>query len=167
MKRIVLLVMFFGSSAALADLADEVRCRETGFSKSIESRDMKAFRAFLDDDARFVGGRVTRGPDEITEGWSTYASEDGPKLKWRPQVVEVLEDGALALSRGPYRYTEKNEDGEEVDYWGTFNSIWRLNDDGEWRVVFDAGSPASQPPADDVQALLDDDNDVSVLECGD
>ena len=80
-------------------------------------------------------------------------------------MVEVLEDGALALSRGPYRYTEKNEDGEEVDYWGTFNSIWRLNDDGEWRVVFDAGSPSAKPPPDEVKALLNDDDDVALLGC--
>ena len=151
--RILLLMII--AAPALADLTDDVRCREIGFSKSIETRDMELFRTFLDGDARFVGGNVRRGPDEIVAGWSTYEPEDGPKLKWRPRVVEVLVDGQLALSRGPYRYTEKNEEGEEVDNWGTFNSVWRMNDDGEWRVVFDAGSPASKPPGDETKALLD------------
>jgi ketosteroid isomerase-like protein len=155
MKKILSAVLFFVATTAMADLADDVRCREIGFSKSIESRDMESFRSFLDDDARFVGVRVRRGPDEITEGWRTYEPEDGPSLKWRPQIVEVLEDGKLALSRGPYKYTQKNEEGEEVDYWGTFNSVWRLQEDGGWKVVFDAGSPAAQPPADEVKALLD------------
>ena len=155
MKKILPVVLLFVGSTAMADLADDVRCREIGFSKSIETRDMDSFRSFLDDDARFVGGNVRRGPDEITEGWRTYEPEDGQSLKWRPQIVEVLEDGKLALSRGPYKYTQKNEEGEYVDYWGTFNSIWRLQDDGSWKVVFDAGSPAAQPPADEVKALLD------------
>jgi ketosteroid isomerase-like protein len=159
MKKILPVVLFFAGSTAMADLVDDVRCREIGFSKSIESRDMELFRSFLDDDARFVGVDVTRGPDEITEGWRTFEPENGPSLKWRPQIVEVLEDGKLALSRGPYRYTQKNEEGEEVDYWGTFNSIWRLQDDGSWKVVFDAGSPAEKPPADDVKALLDQEDD--------
>jgi ketosteroid isomerase-like protein len=159
MKKILPVVLLFAGSTAMADLADDVRCREIGFSKSIESRDMESFRSFLDDDARFVGGNVKRGPDEITEGWRTYEPEDGPSLKWRPQIVEVLEDGKLALSRGPYKYTQKNEEGEEVDYWGTFNSIWRLQVDGSWKVVFDAGSPAAKPPADDVKALLDQEDD--------
>ena len=150
------------TSPAIGDVADDVRCREIGFSKSIETRDMELFRSFLDDDARFVGGKVRRGPDEIVAGWRMYEPEDGPKLKWRPHVVEVLVDGQLALSRGPYRYTEKNEEGKEVDYWGTFNSIWRLQDDGSWKVVFDAGSPASQPPAVEVQGLLDQEDG-----CGD
>jgi len=162
MKKLILLSVFFCGSAALADTADDVRCREIGFSKSIESRDMDSFRSFLDDDARFVGDSVRRGPDEITEGWRTYEPEDGPSLKWRPQIVEVLEDGKLALSRGPYKYTQKNEEGEEVDYWGTFNSIWRLQDDGSWKVVFDAGGPAAQPPADEVKALLDQEDDCDM-----
>jgi len=69
MKKLFLLLLVLGSASAIADsadLADEVRCREIGFSKSIESRDMEAFRSFLDDDARFVGGSVRRGPDDIT-----------------------------------------------------------------------------------------------------
>jgi hypothetical protein len=132
------MLLVFGSAAALADLADDVRCREIGFSKSIEARDMDLFRSFLDE---------------------------GPTLKWRPQIVEVLKDGKLALSRGPYKYTQKNEDGEDVDYWGTFNSIWRLQDDGSWKVVFDAGSPAAEP-TDEQRALIDDDDDVALLGCG-
>jgi len=166
MQRIALMILAIFSTAASADLADEVRCAEIGFSQSIESRDMEAFRSFLDEDARFVGGSVRRGPDDITAAWSVYAAEDGPSLKWRPQIVEVLDDGKLALSRGPYKFTAKNEDGEEVDNWGTFNSIWRLQDDGNWKVVFDAGSPAAQPPSDEQRALLDDDDDVALLGCG-
>jgi hypothetical protein len=81
-----------------------------------------------------------------TDGWQASA---------KPRV---LTDGKLALSRGPYKYTEKNEEGEDVDYWGTFNSIWRLQDDGSWKVVFDAGSPGSQPP-DEIKALLDAEDD--------
>jgi ketosteroid isomerase-like protein len=159
MKKLILVLLVLGSASAIADPADEVRCREIGFSKSIESRDMEAFRSFLDDDARFVGNRIRRGPDEITEAWRTYEPEDGPSLKWRPQIIEVLEDGKLALSRGPYRYTQKNDAGEEVDYWGTFNSVWRLQDDGSWKVVFDAGSPAAEAPADEIRALLDAEDD--------
>jgi len=162
MKIIILVTLLFVASAALADLTEDVHCREINFSKSVESKNLELFKSFVDDDARFVSNRVRRGPEEIGEGWSTFMTDTGPRIKWRPQIVEVLEDGKLALSRGPYRYTEANEEGVDVDYWGTFNSIWRLNDDGEWRVVFDAGSPAAQPPADEVKALLDVEDDCGM-----
>jgi ketosteroid isomerase-like protein len=159
MQRFIFIFLALAASLANADPAHEVACREIGFSKSIESRDMDAFRSFLDEDARFVGVDVQRGADAVTEAWRTFEPDDGPMLKWRPQIIEVLKDGKLALSRGPYRYTTTNEDGDEVAFWGTFNSVWRLHDDGSWKIVFDAGSPASEPPADEVKALLDAEDD--------
>ena len=81
----------------LADVTSDVRCREIGFSQSVEEQDMTAFESFLDIDARFVGASINRGPAEIVKAWSVFFSEDGPKITWRPQIVEVLEDGKLAL----------------------------------------------------------------------
>ena len=84
-----------------------------------------------------------------------FFEADGPRIKWRPRFVEVLEDGGLALTRGPYRLISTGPEGEEIERWGTFNSVWRLGDDGEWRVVFDAGSPAADAPDDETRALLE------------
>jgi len=110
----------------------------------------------IDNDARFVGNAVARGPAAVAEAWSIFFAADGPAIKWRPQFVEVLQDGRLALTRGPYRMITRDEKGKEIEHWGTFNSVWRLHDDGHWRVVFDAGNPASAPPDDAVRALLDE-----------
>ena len=74
---------------------------------------------------------------------------------WRPQFVEVLEDNTLALTRGPYRMVTEAEEGNETEHWGTFNSVWRIQADGSWMVVFDAGSPANSAPAEEIQALLE------------
>ncbi len=156
MKQVVtVLALAVVASCALADPAAEVRCREIGFSQSAESRDLAAFRSFIDADARFVGAGVLRGVPAIAEAWSVFFRPDGPSIKWRPQIVEVLDSGRLALSRGPYRVLSQDADGNTVENWGTFNSVWHLADDGEWRVVFDAGSEAAAPPDDATRALLD------------
>jgi ketosteroid isomerase-like protein len=139
----------------MADAADDVRAQEVLFSQSVESRDAAAFREFIDADARFVSDGISRGPEAVAAAWSVFFAADGPKIKWRPQIIEVLEDGTLALSRGPYRMTVTDEAGAETEYWGTFNSIWRLQQNGSWKVVFDAGSPAAAAPPEDVMALLD------------
>jgi hypothetical protein len=44
-----------------------------------------------------------------------------------------------------------------VESWGTFNSVWRLNVDGTWRVVFDAGNAAERPMDEETRAFLDQD----------
>lgn len=157
-KFALVAALIFAVSGALADVSMDVRCQEIAFSRSVENKDIESFKSFLDSDARFVGRSVDKGPDEIATAWAVFFSDDGPAIKWRPQFVEVLEDGSLALTRGPYRMIDQDEDGNPTEYWGTFNSIWRKNANGEWRVVFDAGNTAAQPPDEDTQALLHDED---------
>jgi len=160
MKRLLIACLAsLTCGAATADLVQDVRCREIEFSRSAEQQDLVAFRSFIDADARFVGSSVRKGVDSIAQAWSVFFTADGPIIKWRPQLVEVLEDGKLALSRGPYRILAKDPEGKPVENWGTFNSVWRLNEDGKWRVVFDAGSPAASEPDDATKALLDAEDD--------
>jgi ketosteroid isomerase-like protein len=147
------------SATTLADVEDDVRCREVAFSQSVEMQDVTAFKSFIDADARFVGSSVQRGATDITTAWGVFFSDDAPEMKWRPLIVEVLNDGTLALSRGPYRMIVKGENGALTEHWGTFNSIWRKQDNGTWKVVFDAGNEAGEAPAEDIQTLLDQDDD--------
>jgi ketosteroid isomerase-like protein len=147
-------------AAALAPAAidaqrQEVVCAEVGFSRSVERRDFHAFLGFLDPEARFVTGGVARGPEEIGQGWAGFFEADGPRIIWRPVIVEVVANGTLAISRGPYRLTTVAEDGSLRHAWGTFNSTWRLNADGAWRVLFDAGGDHGKTPTDEEIALLD------------
>ena len=158
----VLLINLLLAVSAAAGPTDEVRCREIGFSKSVEVQDHELFRSFVDPDARFANASVLRGNEAIVDAWATFFVEDSPRIKWRPQFVEVLESGDLALTRGPYRIVDKNEKGELTESWGTFNSVWRINADGEWLVVFDAGSFPDETPSDEQRALLDAEDD-----CGD
>ncbi len=142
------------SGSAHADPAAEVRCAEIAFSLSVERQDLEAFRSFLDPDARFVGASVLRGPEAIVAAWSVLFADAGPRLAWRPRIVEVLESGDYALSRGPFRQRSRSEDGATHETWGTFNSVWRRGEDGRWRVVFDAGSEATEDPPAEVRDLL-------------
>ena len=153
-------VIAFGAPA-LADVTDDVRCREIGFSLAAEARDATRFASFIDADARFIGNSVMRGPDAVAEAWAVFFEDGGPSIRWRPRFIEVLENGGLALSRGPYRVTTTDEAGDPVEHWGTFNSVWRLGADGEWRIVFDAGSASDKPPGDEERALLEDEADCS------
>lgn len=61
-------------------------------------------------------------------------NRSGKPVPWAPDQVEVLASGTLALSTGPVHDTS----GKVI---GRFNSVWRLESDGLWRVVFDKGSP--------------------------
>jgi len=115
------------------DSRASVRRAESAFARTMADRDHEAFSRFLAPDAIFIGSTATlRGGSEIARGWKKfYEGADAP-FSWRPEQVEVLESGDLALSSGPVF----DADGKQI---GTFNSIWRRQADGTWRVVFDKG----------------------------
>lgn len=137
---------------AAADVSNTVRCSEIGFSLSVEQRDSEKFSSFLSAEARFVGGTILRGKDAVVAGWAPFFAEDGPRLTWRPAIIEVVDGAGLALSRGPYKLESLAESGERIITWGTFNSVWHRQPDGSWQVLFDAGGDHGKTPT---QAEID------------
>ena len=53
MHRFIFISLALGASLAGADPAHDVACREIGFSKSIENRDLEAFKTFVRDRVAF------------------------------------------------------------------------------------------------------------------
>ena len=114
-------------------LAAQVREAETAFAATMASRDHAAFGRFVADEAIFFGrSGPLRGRGAVLEGWRPLFEGAAAPFSWRPEVVEVLASGTLALSSG----SVWDPTGKQI---GTFNSIWRLDADGRWRVIFDKG----------------------------
>ena len=120
-------------------LQAQVKERERAFAQTMADRDHAAFVSFLADETVFFGKNSLRGKKAVADGWKAFY--EGPKapFSWEPDAVEVLDSGGLALSSGPVH----DPDGKRV---GTFNSVWRREADGQWRIVFDKGCPPCACP---------------------
>jgi uncharacterized protein (TIGR02246 family) len=131
-----------------AQRTEAVRQVELAFAATVAADDREAFASFLDEDAVFVGSSgATVGREAIVEAWSGFFGPGRPEFSWRPEIVELSGDGTLALTRGPWTYRGKDREGQVVEQAGLFNSIWRRQEDGSWKVVFDAGcSPCPACP---------------------
>lgn len=129
------------AGATNAELVSQVRSTEAAFARTMADRDHAAFQSFLSEEAIFVGpGRVLRGKKEVGEGWKRFFEEAKAPFSWQPDRVEVLESGTLALSSGPVFDPE----GHRI---GTFNSVWRRERKGSWKIVLDNGCPPCGEPA--------------------
>lgn len=118
-------------------LQQQVLAAERAFAKSMTDRNPDAFAGFIAAEAIFFDGPTTlRGKAQVVSGWSRFFEGKIAPFSWEPDQVEVLDSGTLALSSGLVRDAE----GKVV---ARFNSIWRLEGPGVWRVVFDKGSPPS------------------------
>ena len=125
--------------ANLASLRQQVMDTERAFAKSMADRDHAAFMSFLGNEAIFFSGDSSvRGKSAVAARWKPFFEKKDPPFSWEPDQVQVLDSGDLALSTGPVR----DPAGNVV---GRFNSIWRQEAPGMWRVVFDKGSPVCKP----------------------
>jgi ketosteroid isomerase-like protein len=130
--------------AAGTSATQQVIAAERALAKSMADRNFRAFTALLSSEAIFFNGNtVMHGPSEVGAAWQPYFKGSRAPFAWQPDHVEVLPSGQLALSTGPVYMG-----GQVV---GRFNSIWRLEANGAWRIVFDKGeavcstSPPGQP----------------------
>jgi ketosteroid isomerase-like protein len=135
----ILALAVFGSAQAETpeQLAQQVRDAENGFAATMAKRDYQAFASFIAQDAIFFGGenRVYRGKQAVVDSWKGFYDKPDAPFSWRSESVEVSESGKLAHSSGPV-FSPKRE------RMGTFNSVWRRESDGSWKVVFDKGCDA-------------------------
>ena len=118
---------------SMATLAAQVRDAENAFAKSMADRDLQAFASHVADDAVFFGNQgALRGKAAVIEAWQAFYEGPDAPFSWESADVQVLESGKLAHSSGPVR----DPSGKVV---ANFNSIWRREANGQWKVVFDKG----------------------------
>lgn len=118
----------------VAALEDEVRAAERAFAKAMADRDLAAFESHVAQEAVFFGREALRGRAAVVAAWKAYFEGPQAPFSWEPEHVAVVATGTLGLSSGPVY----DPAGKRV---GTFNSTWRKEADGRWRVVFDKGCP--------------------------
>lgn len=145
MRMAVFVLVVLGLAACGAEHADveqlreEVRGAETAFAATMARRDFEGFASFLADEAVFVsGGNPLRGKSAVVAGWKRFYEGVQAPFSWKPDQVEVLPSGRLALTSGPVF----SPDGTIV---ARFYSTWRQRTDGRWEIVFDDGSRVAPP----------------------
>ncbi|MFL6674195.1 MAG: YybH family protein [Massilia sp.] len=132
-----LLVLAAAASATRvsnSQLKKQVTEAERAFAATMKARDHAAFKSFVADEAVFFSGTgALRGKEAVANAWRRFYDKPQAPFSWEPEEVEVVESGTLAYSGGPVY----DPSGKVI---GRFNSIWRLEAPGVWKVVFDRGS---------------------------
>lgn len=128
-----------GESAPI-DAEAELRATELAFARTMAERDHAAFVGFLSEETVFFGrDGAQRGRAAVAAAWAPFFDGPAAPFSWEPEDVVVLESGRLGLTSGPVR----DPAGARI---GTFNSVWRREAGGAWRIVFDRGCPPCECP---------------------
>lgn len=116
----------------LDELRTQVMDTERAFARTMADRNFAGFQSFLSEEAIFYSDeKPIRGKQAVAADWKRLYEKPQAPFSW--ESVAVLDSGTLALSSGPVR----SPDGK---VFARFNSIWRQEAPGVWRVIFDKGS---------------------------
>jgi ketosteroid isomerase-like protein len=142
MKSGLLTLLFLCSSFILCaqEFADpnlqSLISAERAFSKMAKEKNTRdAFLAFLADDA------VTSAPGNGPRIGKKYLEEQQPNdswLYWEPAYTDIAASGDFGFNTGPWEYRQTRKDEKPVAF-GHFVSIWKKDDQGEWKVAVDIG----------------------------
>ncbi len=122
-----------------AAIEQQVADTERAFAKTMADRDAAAFARFLSDETVFLSGATPlRGKPAVASAWRRFFAAPVAPFSWLPDHVEALDSGTLAWSTGPVL----DAAGKCI---GRFNSVWRQESPGVWRIVFDKGGPCESP----------------------
>jgi ketosteroid isomerase-like protein len=121
------------AQARTAALQRQVFAAESSFAASMAQRNLDAFASHMSPEAIFFGDTtVMRGKQAVLSTWRRFFEKPEAPFSWKPDVIEVLPSGNLALSSGPVF----DPSGQKI---GNFSSIWRREPEGKWQIIFDKG----------------------------
>lgn len=112
-----------------------------------------AFLEFLADNAVLFDP----GPVKGKELWNKRPPNNS-SLVWQAEFAAVARGADIGYDTGPYEY-KRDKDNPKADSFGHFVSIWRKQNDGNWKVALDLGveHPQLLEPPPPAQMLYSDD----------
>jgi ketosteroid isomerase-like protein len=98
----------------------------------------EAFVYYADENAVLVrNNRLIRGKKEIMEYYGQQENKQDVQLTWEPDIIDVADCGDFAYTVGTYIYSFKDSAGQESSTEGIFHTVWKRQEDGSWKYVYD------------------------------
>lgn len=112
---------------------------ERAFAEMAKSEGIpKAFLTFAADDAVVLRGKdLIKGKNALRASYENRTSSGEVTLVWSPDFVDVSSSGDLGYTYGKYTYTLIDSLGNVQSNQGIFHTVWKRQEDGTWKFVWD------------------------------
>lgn len=117
----------------------EIVKMEKDFCELAVSKGIKeAFMEFADSSAVLMrNNKLIIGKEAIYDYLSQPSELSNIKLIWEPDFVDVSIAGDMAYTYGKFELTYTDSEAKDHKNTGVFHTIWKKNDLGEWKYVWD------------------------------
>ena len=125
----------------LSQTKEELMQVDRDFSKlSLEKGMNVAFMEYLAEDGALLrpNNMPITGKEKIKEHFSR--PDTNFTLTWEPLFADVAASRDLGYTYGTYKIEMKGPDGAPMSSEGTYVSIWKKDNNGNWKFVMDTGN---------------------------
>lgn len=81
------------------------------------------------------------GHESIRAAMSPLLDNPDAHLRWNPTHAEIWVTGEIGYTRGRYERKTLSADGKPSVSKGTYITIWKMQQSGEWKILYDTGIP--------------------------
>lgn len=113
---------------------------ETNFSAmAVEKGIPEAFISFAAEDAVLMRNNklVVGKQDLIAYLENQPVDVQDERLSWKPDFIDVSASGDLGYTYGQFIYSYTDSTGTTIENKGVFHTVWKRQDDGSWKFVWD------------------------------
>jgi len=120
---------------------------DRAFSTAVGEGGSAAWASWFAEDGAMVQPEVgeIRGRDAI-RSFVSYLDDPSVAFSWEPDRADMAASGDLGWTTGHYVAESRLADGSVARSEGIYVSIWRLHEDGTWKVAMDLGNPLAPTP---------------------
>jgi ketosteroid isomerase-like protein len=108
--------------------------------QSVEMGSHQAFLKYIDEHCVIL--RPNRNPvigrNKIVEMYSN--PDTSFSLRWEPSYADISKTGDLGYTYGIYTIEMDSPEGNAVTKQGTYVTIWKKDQKGDWKFVLDTGN---------------------------
>ena len=122
-----------------ADLIEEIRKTEKQFQDDLNKMGADyAFEKYAAPNAviKRQNDSLIYGPKGIRQFYSAEIYKTA-KAFWSPDHIDVSQDGTMAYTYGKYQWKMTGKSGEVQEFRGIFHTVWKKQQDGSWKYVWD------------------------------
>jgi ketosteroid isomerase-like protein len=128
---------------------DALLAADREFDAATAEKKFDGFSSFLADNVSTLRADqpVLRGKVAMQRVWKPLIENQSISLRWQPIRADISKSRDLGYTVGSYTITQTDEKGSAIVGTGKYLTIWRLQNDGSWKVEFDTGVPDTVPAA--------------------
>lgn len=144
LKYILLLLScgFYANAQQANGRINSLLAAENYFSSMVKHKGIKAAFLLVSDKQTII---YRPNPVKAISFFAKSPGGDAKNLSWQPHMARIAKSGDWGFTSGAFQV---KGDKMEANGYGQYLSVWKVNDDGIWKLALDIGISHPKPLAE-------------------